>query len=403
MGKTVCLIGAGSYGTAVARIVADNLSRLAEAGDDFDATLKFWVRRSSLAEQMTTQRENPQYLPGAKLSANMQMSSDMVEVVKGCDVVILGIPSNHLSVATMDIIAEHAGTDGGTVHVISLAKGIEYKDGKLQLVSDILEAGLKHPSKKFGISVLMGANVADQMGRDEFAEATLGCSSAAYTSEEATSVVLPVFDDPDRFAVTMTLDRAAVEVSGALKNVVALAAGYSEGLELGSNTKAAIIRKGFKEIIRFGKLNFDNVQDSTFLESSGIADLMTTCFAGRGRRLAGAFLKCNRTKDWATLEKEMLNGQQIPDWHNAQHVYHFLKATDQLDKFPLFRAVYTIGFADADPMDIVEALKVPDPVEGAESMYAVMTKKLNLSGLSLGVAAVAAMAAVGVAKSMKKP
>lgn len=359
--RKVCLIGAGSYGTAVARVVADNLPRL--GGDQFDPTLYFWARRPSLAQEMTQSRENPQYLPGAKFPVNLHVSSDLRSVVEGCDVVILGIPSNHLSAQVMDTISEYAGQkpDNGkkVVHLVSLAKGIEYKDGALSLVSDMLRAGLHHPEKTFDISVLMGANVADQMGRNEFAEATLGCGANSSTMEA--EKLHAVFDDPDRFAVTLTYDRAGVEVSGALKNVVALAAGYAEGLELGSNTKAAIIRRGLKEMIRFAKLYFDQVQDATFLESSGIADLMTTCFGGRGRRLAAEFIRCGRTKDWATLEKDMLNGQQIPDWHNAQHVYHFLNAQHKLESFPLFTAVYTIGFDQADPMDIVQALKVREP------------------------------------------
>ncbi|KAL9188973.1 hypothetical protein ACHAXT_011463 [Thalassiosira profunda] len=349
--REVCLLGAGSYGTAVARIVADNLSRNPAA---FDPTLSFWARRSSVAKEMEDTRVNSQYLPGAKLPSNICPYSEMAAVVQGCDVVILGIPSNHLSKDMMDTIAEHAGRDGGLVQLVSLAKGIEYTNGELRLVSDMLREGIQHPNKAFEVSVLMGANVADQMGRDEFAEATLGCGASS-TSEAAT--LLSVFDDPNRFSVTLTMDRTGVELSGALKNVVSLAAGYAEGLNLGSNTKAAVIRNGLKEMIKFAKMRSDTVKDETFLESSGIADLMTTCFGGRGRLLAAEFVRCNGQKGWAALEEEMLNGQRIPDWHNAQHVFHFLNAEKKLENFPLFVAVYRIGFEGSDPASIVDALK----------------------------------------------
>ena len=86
--RKVCLIGAGSYGTAVARVVADNLSRLNNKGgkSPFDPTLRFWARRASLAEEMTRNGENAQYLPGAKLPPNLRASSDLRGVVEGCDV-----------------------------------------------------------------------------------------------------------------------------------------------------------------------------------------------------------------------------------------------------------------------------------------------------------------------------
>jgi len=368
--RKVCLIGAGSYGTAVARVVANNLSRL-DGG--FDPTLYFWARRASLAQEMQVKGENAQYLAGAALPGNMDISSDLAHVLSGCQVVIVAIPSNHLSLQIMQLIADHAGESDGVVHLVSLVKGIEFNDGKLKLISDLLREGVKHTQKTFEISVLMGANVADQMGRDEFAEATLGCGATSALDARA---LLSVFDDPDRFAVTSTMDRSGVELSGALKNVVALAAGYSEGLDLGSNTKAAIIRRGFGEIIRFAKMFFLDVEDATFFESSGIADLMTTCFAGRGQRLAAEFVRCRQKKDWATLEKELLNGQQIPDWHNVQHVYHFLRSRRMLEKFPLFTAVYMIGFAHHPPIKIVDALKArPSGAEGADANASKTEKK----------------------------
>lgn len=356
--KEVCLIGTGSFGTAIARIVADNLQRQSQNENPlYNPTLKLWARRSSLANDMNEAKENRQYLPGAKLPSNIQVSSNLDQVLEGCQVVIIGIPSNYLSREVLQQIREKTSNNSGdheVVQLVSLAKGIEFCDGKLTLISDILMEGVHHPSKRFEISVLMGANVADQMGRDEFAEATLGCGTSSL--KEATNL-LSVFNDPERYAVTLTFDRAAVELSGALKNVVSLAAGYSEGLDLGSNTKAAIIRRGLLEIIKFAKTFYDDVQDETFLESSGVADLMTTCFGGRGRRLAAEFIRRKQEIAWAALEHELFNGQQLPDWHNAQHVYHFLKHHDMLESFPLFTAVYTIGFQKNDPIEIVAALK----------------------------------------------
>ena len=112
------------------------------------------------------------------------------------------------------------------------------------------------------------------------------------------------------------------------------------------------------KIIKFAKTyGGDRVRDETFFESACIADLMTTCFCGRGRMLAKAFVKHDGKVGWRELEKEILGGQQIPDWHNAQMVYKFLKGRGSTDSFPFFCAVYRIGFENADPSLILEVLK----------------------------------------------
>jgi NAD-dependent glycerol-3-phosphate dehydrogenase len=361
----VCLLGCGSFGTAVARIVADNLVGQTTT---YAPRLKLWARRETLAVDMMASRENKQYLPTAMLPDNIHVSSSLKDVVSGCSVVIIGIPSHHITPELLHQIGQHAGDDanleGGSkqdgehskkkkvIHVVSLAKGMEFTDGKIQFVSDLLSSGLFHPKKTFVVSVLMGANVADQMGRNEFAEGTLGCPCPSFSAQ-----LRALFHAPSRYSVTATSDVVGVELSGALKNVVALAAGFVQGLNLGSNTTAAVVRVGFLEILRFAKTFFVQVHEDTFLESSGIADLMTTCFAGRGRRVAAAFIKANQEKSWETLEKELLNGQNLPDWHNAQHVFHFLYQEKKLEEFPLFNAVYRIGFENHNPMEIVDALQ----------------------------------------------
>jgi len=89
----------------------------------------------------------------------------------------------------------------------------------------------------------------------------------------------------------MTTDVAGVEFCAVLKNVVALGVGFAAGQDLGSNTRAAVIRRGLRETMAFAKKFGENVSDDTFLESAGIADLMTTCFSGRGQRVAAAFVR----------------------------------------------------------------------------------------------------------------
>lgn len=357
--KRVCLLGAGSYGTAVARIVASNITRHA---DEFHSKLNLWVRRTELADQINATNENSQYLPGAPIPSNLVANSNLEEVVKDADIIVIGVPHTYISESMIDTIKEKSNHNANTIHVVSLAKGIYTENDTLIRVSQRLHQKLNGGSNgnggnspRFVISVLMGANVYDQMGRDEFAEVTLGCPTMD-------SQLYNLFNDLDRFHVSMTRDVSGVEFCAVLKNVVALGVGYAEGLGLGSNTKAAIIRRGLREIVKFAKHFGEDVKDDTFFQSAGIADLMTTCFAGRGQRLAAAFVKDNKGRGWAELEKEVLNGMQIPDWHNVNMVFKFLDAEDRTGDFPFFSIVYLIGFANVDPGQIVEVLKTEHEV-----------------------------------------
>lgn len=160
------------------------------------------------------------------------------------------------------------------------------------------------------MSVLMGANVANEVAAGDFAEATIGCTNAANGLKWC-----KLFNTPD-FAVTAVADVAGAELCGAMKNVVALGAGFSDGLGYGGNTKAAIIRIGLKEMQKFCQLFYGdrNIKDETFLESCGVADLVTTCFGGRNRKCAEIFAKnvvAGTPKTWESIEAEELNGQKL--------------------------------------------------------------------------------------------
>ncbi|KAK2661612.1 hypothetical protein Ddye_000186 [Dipteronia dyeriana] len=156
------------------------------------------------------------------------------------------------------------------------------------------------------------------------------------------------------FIVTAVQDVEGVELCGTLKNIVAIAAGLVDGLEMGNNTKAAIMRIGLREMKALSKLLFSSVKDSTFFESCGVADLITTCLGGRNRKVAEAFAKNGGTRSFDDLEAEMLQGQKLQGVSTAKEVYEVLSHRGWLELFPLFATVHEIAIGHLPPPAIVK-------------------------------------------------
>merc|ERR1712054_452341 len=138
-------------------------------------------------------------------------------------------------------------------------------------------------------------------------------------------------------------------------NEVARGAGFCDGLGMGGNTKAAIIRIGLKETIKFAKMFFGGIQNDTLLESCGLADLVTTCFGGRNRKCADIFAKNvtdGKKKDWSTIETEELNGQKLQGTGTAKDVMTCIADKKAEKDFPLFCQIFKIAFEGAEPKTI---------------------------------------------------
>merc|ERR1712178_392088 len=159
--------------------------------------------------------------------------------------------------------------------------------------------------------------------------------------------------DCQSFRVSAVDDIPGVELCGALKNVVALGAGFCDALNYGGNTKAALIRIGLQEIKLFIRYIYPDVKDATFLESCGVADLITTCFGGRNRKCAEAFVRAEGSKDWDQIEKELLGGQKLQGTLTAQEIWPVMQKHNLCEKLPLLTMVYKIAFEDRAPWCIV--------------------------------------------------
>lgn len=301
------------------------------------------IEGRKLTEIINEEHENVKYLKGFKLPENIVAVPDVVETAKDADILIFVIPHKFVPGLCKPLAGQlKPGAIG-----ISLIKGFgEGPDGKFALVSSQIQDLLK-----IECSVLMGANLAIEVAKDCFCETTIGCRN-----EEAGKILQVLFNGPN-FRVRVVPDRTTVEICGALKNIVACAAGFADGRKWGDNTKSAIIRIGLMEIIRFCRLYFGgDTKITTFFESCGIADLITTCFGGRNRRVSEQFV-LNPTKSLQQLEEELLQGQKLQGPQTAHEVFELLTGKGHLDKFPLFVATHKILQREIEPDALFEYLR----------------------------------------------
>jgi len=336
--EKVAIIGSGNWGSAIAKIIGRNVLAL----DNYDDEVCMWVfeediNGKKLTEIINTEHENVKYLPGIKFTENVKAVPDVTDAVKDATMLVFVLPHQFLTRTCPKITGYASGC-----RALSLIKGIEFSETGPILISDMI----KDEMKGMDVSVLMGANVANEVARDEFCESTVGYKVKAHG--EAFQAML----DCPTFRVGQIQDVAGTELCGALKNVVALGAGFCDGLELGGNTKAAIIRIGLKETMKFAKMFFKGIKDETFMESCGLADLVTTCFGGRNRKCAEAFARKEGT--WDEIEADKLNGQKLQGTITCKDVMVVLKNKGVEDQFPLFKRINEIAFEGAPVETIIE-------------------------------------------------
>lgn len=340
--KKVCIVGSGNWGSSIAKIIGHNV----RASNRFDPMVNMWVYEEmingrKLTEIINTEHQNIKYLPGHKLPKNVVAIPDITEAVKGAKILVFVIPHQFIS-NICDQMKPHIteGTIG-----ISLIKGIDEGPDGLKLISDIIREKLE-----IEVSVLMGANIASEVADEKFCETTIGAKN------EANGQILKELLQTPNFRITVVEESDTVELCGALKNIVAVGAGFCDGLGFGDNTKAAVIRLGLMEMVAFAKLFCKGpVSSDTFLESCGVADLITTCYGGRNRKVAEAFVRTS--KSVAELEAEMLNGQKLQGPQTSAEVYKLLQKRDMVSMFPLFSSVYQICFEGKEVKEFITCLQ----------------------------------------------
>ena len=250
MAMRIAVLGGGSFGTCLALLAAR----------EHDVTL--WTRDAAMAQTMQRERRNPKYLSDFALPDRVRVSADLADAVAGAGLVVCAIPSH----GVRDVMREAGAAMRGDALVVSTVKGIEVESSLL--MHDVLAEVLPEPLKR-RVVALSGPSFAREVAAGKPTAVTLACA------EEAHAVAVQNALSTPSFRCYTHRDIVGVEVGGALKNVVAIAVGMSDGLGTGLSARSALMTRGLHEIARLGiKLGADPL---TFLGLSGMGDLILTC------------------------------------------------------------------------------------------------------------------------------
>eukprot|EP00798_Chlamydomonas_sp_ICE-L_P022254 gene22254-29324_t len=332
--RKVAMIGAGAMACAAMHVLSQNI----ESDDPahlFDAQVKLWLHDSEfegrlLSETVDETKENPKYMPGVYLGKGVVTETNLLECVRDADILVFCVPHQFIHGMCKKLI----GKVKDDAIAISLTKGMRVRAEGPQLVSQMVK-------KMLGIdcSVLMGANIANEIGEEQLTEAVIG-----YYNRDNAKVFQKLFDR-EYFNITLIPDAPGAEMCGTLKNVVAIGAGLVDGLGYGSNSKAAIMRQGLAEMKRFSKALYPTIRDETILESCGVADLIATCYGGRNRRCAEKWAQLQvegNPKTFTEIESELLGGQKLQGTLTTNEVYEIIEMRGWELEYPLFTTVYRI-------------------------------------------------------------
>lgn len=274
----VSVIGAGSWGTAISKLLSTN---------GHEVTV--WSIMEDEIQMLKTEREHKQKLPGVTLPENIEFTTDLEKSVKGRDLLVLAVPSPYTR-STAHKMAPYV--EDGQI-IVNVAKGIE--ESTLMILTDIIEQEIP----QCNAAVLSGPSHAEEVGRGIPTTVVAGAKdqkTAEYIQNIFMNQVFRVYTSPDMLGI---------ELGGALKNVIALAAGAADGLGCGDNTKAALITRGIAEMSRLGVAMGGRIE--TFNGLTGIGDLIVTCASVHSRnRKAGYLMGQGKTMQEAMDEVKMV-------------------------------------------------------------------------------------------------
>lgn len=333
-GNDVAVLGAGSWGTALAVLLADNGHRV-----------RLWARDDRTASSLRANSENRRYLPGIGLPEGIVSLSDLEQSVGGASTVVFAVPSGALRAVAAACVP---ALDPEAL-LVSAAKGLE--EGTGMRMTEVLDALI--PGAALRTAALSGPNLAVEVARR-----VPTASVAAAIDDAAARSAQTLFLGPvaEYFRVYTSRDVVGVELGGAVKNVIAIAAGVSDGLGFGDNSKAALMTRGLAEAMRLGVAQ--GAQPGTFLGLSGVGDLMATGASRLSRNYRVGF----GLGQGRALPEILAAVGQVAEGVPTTHVLCDLAVSIGV-AMPVCSALRTVLAGERTPPDVMRELMLRPPRE----------------------------------------
>jgi glycerol-3-phosphate dehydrogenase (NAD(P)+) len=328
----VAVIGGGSFGTAIANIIASN-----------GHATHLWMRNPTLAEEINAYHQNSDYLPGLPLSPQLEAGTDLVRAVKDADLLFVAVPSHSFRAVTR----EFAGHIRPDAYAISATKGIETED--FRLMSQVLGEELNGQR----IGVLSGPNLAK-----EIASGGLTATVVASQCSELNATVQALLHSKS-FRVYASSDMYGVELGGALKNVYAIMAGLGAALGLGQNAQGMLITRSLAEMSRFAVQLGAN--PLTFLGLSGVGDLIVTC----GSPLSRNYRVGYALGEGQALDEIIADLGQVAEGVNTLKTLK-LEADRRSVYMPLVNGLYDLLYARKNLAETLDGLMLAEQSDDVE-------------------------------------
>ncbi|AWF82295.1 NAD(P)H-dependent glycerol-3-phosphate dehydrogenase [Microbulbifer sp. A4B17] len=318
----IAVLGGGSFGTAIANIVAGN-------GHD----TRQWMRNAETAAECRDTRENHKYLPGVPLHPELQITSDLEQAVGGCNIVFVAIPSKSFR----EVVKKVAPLLAPGTMLISTTKGIEHDN--FHLMSDIL----REETTDMRVGVLSGPNFAKEIVAGHYT------ATVVASEDEALCKAIQSALHSETFRVYSSSDVFGVELAGALKNIYAIVTGMAAALERGQNTISLLITRSLAEMMRFAEAM--GADPMTFIGLAGVGDLILTCSSDLSRNYRVGYM----VGKGKPLDQAVAEIGQVAEGVNTVRLIK-QKADEMGVYMPLVSAIHAILFEQRPIPEVIRNL-----------------------------------------------